>query len=102
MLEYFQDFEMANHAVSFFILTGSYPDDIFEDISIDNVKTNEKLVIKNIDDDEWSSTSKLLVSRYPLNAAKSWIEANEKEIAEWNGEELDRKIILQDGLTIGI
>jgi hypothetical protein len=30
------------------------------------------------------------------------IEAHEKEIAEWNSEELGRKITLMDGLTIWI
>jgi hypothetical protein len=39
----------------------------------------------------------LMISRYPLNAAKSWIEANEKEITQWNGETLDRKISLDLG-----
>jgi hypothetical protein len=42
-----------------------------------------------------------MISRYPLNAAKSWIEVNEKEIAEWNTEEIGRKITLH-GLLINI
>jgi hypothetical protein len=66
------------------------------------VKTNEKLVIKTrIYDNGWM-LRKLLISRYPLNATKSWIEANEKEISEWNRWELNRKIIIDDELTIAI
>jgi hypothetical protein len=37
-------------------------------------------------DDEW------VIGRYPRNAPKNWIEANEKEIAEWDTGKLDRKI----------
>jgi hypothetical protein len=96
----FQDFQIANHPVSFFIHTSSYPDDIFEEISIENVKTNEKLVIKN---GFVGVGGVLLIWRYPLNAAKNWIEANQNEItAQWDRETLDRKITLTDGLTIGI
>jgi hypothetical protein len=89
---------MANHPASFFICTSTYPEDV-EDISIDNDKTNEKLVIKIANH---GNEEKLLISRYPLKASKNWIEANENEITQWNGETLDRKITLQDGLTIGI
>jgi hypothetical protein len=45
---------------------------------------------------------KLLIARYPLNAANNWIEANEKEMTEWNRENLERKIVLNAGLTIEI
>jgi hypothetical protein len=102
IFEYLQDFKIAkaDHAVRFFIYAHIYRDDNVEDISIDNVKTNEKLVIKKANrGDVWEE---LMISRYPLNAAKSWIEANEKEIAEWNGVELDRNIVLAGGLAIGI
>jgi hypothetical protein len=89
-----QDFNEAKHAkdaVSFFVYTIIWENNV-ENISIDNVKTKEKLVIKTkaADDDRWKIM--LMIARYPLNAAKSWIEANEKEIAEWDGRKLDRKI----------
>jgi hypothetical protein len=91
---------MANHAVSFFIYTTIYRNDNFGDISFEDVKTNEKLVIKTKADKD--TILQLMISRYPLNAAKSWIEANEKEIAEWYRKGFGRKITLQNGLTIGI
>jgi hypothetical protein len=86
---------MANDPASFIIYTRLETDCVVEDISVENVKTNEKLVIKKNDDN-----TEMLISRYPLNAAKSWIEANEKEIFEWNREKLDRKINMDDKLTI--
>jgi predicted PolB exonuclease-like 3'-5' exonuclease len=89
----FQDFNEATHSISFFIYVIRRNNDV-EDISIslENDKTNEKLVIKtNVDDGEWK-TWKLMIARYPRNAPKNWIEAKEKEIAEWNGGKLDRKI----------
>jgi hypothetical protein len=71
---------MANHPASYFIHVGISQNDV-PGISIENVKTQEKLVIEaKIDHGKWKN---LLISRYPLNAAKSWIEANEKEITEW-------------------
>jgi hypothetical protein len=87
----FQDFNEANHAVSFFIYSSIYRYNNL-DISIDNVKTNEKLVIKitNRGDVE----GMLMIWRYPVKATKKWIEAYEKEIDEWDGEKLDRKMIL--------
>jgi hypothetical protein len=84
---------MANNPVSFIIyIRLNYF--VFEDISKKNVKTNEKLVIKKIDDD------KMLISRYPLNAAKSWIEAYEREIIEWDYKKLNRIINIDGELTI--
>jgi hypothetical protein len=97
----FQDFNIATQAVSFFIDNMIFEDDKFEDISFDNVKTNEKLVIKMKAGGYWKRM-KLLIARYPLNAANNWIEANEKEMTEWNRENLERKIVLNAGLTIEI
>jgi hypothetical protein len=88
-LHIFQDFKMANHSVSFIIYTSIEQNYNVEGISIENIKTDEKLVIKmKADNDD----SILLISRYPLNAAKSWIEANESEIYELDTENVDRKI----------
>jgi hypothetical protein len=80
---------MANNPVSFFIYICIAENNQDIDISFENVKTNEKLVIKTKSDGRWK---KLMISRYPLNAAKSWIEDNEKEITHWSIEELYRKI----------
>jgi hypothetical protein len=49
------------------------------------------------DDDGWK---KLMIARYSLKAANKWIEANEKEIAEWDPEKLHRKIAFNDGLKM--
>jgi hypothetical protein len=99
----FQDFQLAkhaDHAVSFFIYAIIRRDNNVEANSFDNLQTNEKLVIKkaNYDahyrHDEWKT---LLIARYPLKAAKQWIEANEQEIMQWDDhmdKEIDRKIML--------
>jgi hypothetical protein len=36
---------------------------------------------------------KVQISRYPMDATKEWIEANEKEIEEWKFDEQSRKCI---------
>jgi hypothetical protein len=89
---------MANDPASFFI----YVDigENIEDISLENLKTSEKLVIKMKPNGNWKM---LLISRYPLKAAKNWIEANEKEISEWiTSTYLDRRIYMDDELTIAM
>jgi ABC-type proline/glycine betaine transport system substrate-binding protein len=92
---------MTDHSVSFFIRTLIRDKDNVEGISFENAKTNEKLVIKteSAHDDGWKM---LMVSRYPLKAAKSWIEANENEISEWNKEKLYRKINMNESLRIAV
>jgi ABC-type proline/glycine betaine transport system substrate-binding protein len=65
-----------------------------ENISFENVKTNEKLVLKKMD----YGDQNLLIARYPLNAAQSWIESNENEICEWDNAKLDRKICMDNEL----
>jgi hypothetical protein len=99
ILNNFQDFEMANKPVSFFIYTFIDQKANVEDISFENVKTNEKLVFKTKSGANWKT---LMISRYPLNAAESWIEANEKEITGWNRRKLNRKINMVGELTIAI
>jgi predicted methyltransferase len=95
----FQDFQEANHAVSFFIYAIIRRNNNIEDISFEkNVKTNEKLVVKKANHDaEWE---KLLIARYPLEAAKNRIRANVKEITEWDRETLDRTISLDLSMPI--
>jgi hypothetical protein len=86
----FQDFENADHPVSFFIRAIIRRNNNIEDISYEN--DNEKLVIKKANHDE--NWEKLLISRYPRKAAKKWIDGNEKEITEWKRKKLNRKISL--------
>jgi hypothetical protein len=38
----------------------------------------------------------LLISRYPSNAGKKWIEENEKEAIEWEFYEQNGRILLDD------
>jgi hypothetical protein len=90
---------MTDHSVSFFIRTLIRDKDNIEGISFENVKTKEKLVIKTESADQWKT---LLISRYPLKAAKSWIEANENEISEWNKDKLYRKINMNESLRMAI
>jgi hypothetical protein len=94
---------MANHSVSFFIRTRITDNDKVQPdyISFNNIKTNEKLVIKTKCDPHCHWSKILLISRHPLNAAKSWIEANE---SEWNTSKLNRKIYvnMNDELTIAM
>jgi hypothetical protein len=90
---------MANDPVSFFIYTRIYVYSDVESISLENAKTNEKLVIKKMEG-YYDVDFNVLISRYSLDADKSWIEANEKEIIEWNDRELDRKINMDDELAI--
>jgi hypothetical protein len=97
---FLQDFEMANNPVSFFIYINRRGGN-FEDISIDNVK-NEKLVIKTESAEQIWMRQHVRISRYPLNAAKSWVEANEKKTFELGLDHviLDRKIYMDGELTI--
>jgi hypothetical protein len=89
---------MANHAASFFIYTSVNRKHNVQDISIDNVKTNEKLVIQTKSNPNWK---KLMIWRYPLNADKSWIEANEKAINQCRWK-IDRKINIDYELTVAM
>jgi hypothetical protein len=90
---------MAKNPASFFIYTKIDQDANVEDISFENVKTNEKLVIRKMEEyRDWM----LLIARHPLNAAKSWIEENEEEISEWQNWKLKRIINLDNEMTIAI
>jgi hypothetical protein len=72
---------------------------------MENGETKEKLVIKKV---ALSDKQKLalhphqlkqkvaLISRYPLNAGKIWIEANEREALDWNIDEQNRAILLDN------
>jgi hypothetical protein len=79
---------------------------------MENGETKEKLVIKNV---ALSDKQKLamqayeypfqlqimtLISRYPFNAGKKWIEANEREALDWDFNEQKRTIFVDVGNTI--
>jgi hypothetical protein len=89
---------MADNPISFFIYTSIIWKHNVQDISIDNVKTNEKLVIQMKSNPYWK---KLMIWRYPLNAAKWWIEANEKAINQCRWK-IDRKINIDYELTVAM
>jgi hypothetical protein len=70
---------------------------------MENGKTKEKLVIKKMAlSDKQKVTLRphqleqkmVLISRYPLNVDKHWIEANEREALDWDFNEQNRKIHL--------
>jgi hypothetical protein len=70
-----------------------------------NGETKEKLVIKKgkfLDKQKWSlETYRLLglvalISRYPLNASKQWIEANEKEALDWDFDDQNRRFCVDN------
>jgi hypothetical protein len=71
---------------------------------MENGGTKEKLVVKKLG---LSDKQKLalhpqfkqkvaLISRYPLNAGKEWIGANEREALDWDFDEQNRKIYLHN------
>jgi hypothetical protein len=37
-----------------------------------------------------------LISRYPLNASKQWIEANEKEALDWDFDDQNRRFCVDN------
>jgi hypothetical protein len=80
-----QDFLEADHAVSFFIRI-AVPKSFQLKISLNNNKTNEKLVVKA--EAELAGLrryeQRLLISRHPSTAAKHKLEEDEKQIFEWD------------------
>jgi hypothetical protein len=94
MIEYFlQDFKMANKPSCFLIHISYDQNKNLPHICLDNVETNEQLVIKVT---KWLHGRQMVISRYPSEAAKDWVEANEKEICDWDGRKIDRKFILEE------
>jgi hypothetical protein len=78
-------------------------------ICMQNEETREKLVIKTVEalqqDFEFRAIQpqKLaLISRYPLNAGKEWVEANEREALDWDYEEENRTICLDYPIKIAL
>jgi hypothetical protein len=69
------------------------PNNFKPEISWNNEKTNEKLVVKTggISD---KGKERLLISRHPSKAAKRKVEEDEKEILEWNEDSGPKRICL--------
>jgi hypothetical protein len=71
-----------------------------QDYCLDNGCTNERLVIKTANAPPMvfgyaagTDCKKVVqISRYSMGATKEWIEANEKEIKEWNIAKQNRLI----------
>jgi hypothetical protein len=75
----------------------------WHDVCMKNSETNEKLVIKKV-----NTTAKVrlrkhqlgqkmaLISRYPSNSYKEWIEANEREVVEWNFGDQNSRIYIHN------
>jgi hypothetical protein len=95
-----QDFSKAIHPVSFFVYAEVSENVDWQDICLDNGQTNERLVVKTIDNNpgdqlilELFGPEKLvLIARYPVAANQAWIEANEQEIVDWNFRKQNRQI----------
>ena len=65
----------SNRAVSFSIWLSFYPDAAnVQSLSMDNEKTNEKLVIKGADE----SYGDVFISRYPVGVSDKWIDEMSK------------------------
>jgi hypothetical protein len=98
---FLQDFLMATDPVTFFIRIilpkASRPQ---KGISVDNGKTNERLLTR-MEDAEFLAWDEvlMLISRYPQASTKEWIDENEKEVLEWFLID-DRKICLTKELKI--
>jgi hypothetical protein len=91
-LYFLKDFKRANKSSSFFIHIYYDQKKNLPSVCLNNAETNEQLVIKMID---WAYGRQMMISRYPSEASKDWIEANEKELCEWDLWNVDRKFILQ-------
>jgi hypothetical protein len=66
----FKDFIEARQPISFFIYLINFRAATVQILSLDNIKTNEKLVIKGAT----RKAGYLTISRYPIEAAEDWIE----------------------------
>jgi hypothetical protein len=99
-----QDFSQAIHPVSFFVSTlafGHRGNVQWQDVCLDNGQTNERLVVKKIDDPHPGDQlyyQFVLISRYPMGANQEWIEANQQEIMEWKFHEQNRRIRIERSL----
>jgi hypothetical protein len=82
---FFKDFMEARLPISFFIHLDHFRDaDTVQSFSLDNAKTNEKLVIKRVT----RRSDSMTISRFPMDAAEEWIE----EMAKYEDEDQYRNI----------
>jgi hypothetical protein len=76
------------------------------DSIMENVETKEKLVIKKMASHKVALESyeldqkMVLISRYPLNVDKKWIDTNEQEVLDWNYDEQDSRIQMDNPIRI--
>jgi hypothetical protein len=93
-----QDFlEASGQAVSFFVKVYNPSPWLnlirIQSDSVDNNMTQEKLVIKGEEDNDY-----VIISRYPMRASVEWINEMEKGVEDtekdWNYENQKRKIEL--------
>jgi hypothetical protein len=65
---------------------------------MENATTKEMLVIKKVESPKFESDvyeqEMALISRYPMEADRQWVEANEREAMEWNFDEQNGRICL--------
>jgi hypothetical protein len=67
----------------------------WQDSSTENGETKEKMVIKKVGPTvRVYQQTMALISRYPLGADKRWIEANEREVLDWQFDEQNGRICL--------
>jgi hypothetical protein len=83
-----------------------------QDICVKKGETKEKFVIKTVPLTDYQKLELrfcvdishlsnpiqkvALISRYPLNAGKRWVDENEREALEWDNDEHNRTITLAD------
>jgi hypothetical protein len=91
----------AKHPISFFIRIVVYGTFKWQDFVMDNSGTNEKMTIKNAQNNNTIQDDKLvIISRYPNDAGKGWIEENEKEVLDWDFYEQNRRIHLRKHMAM--
>jgi hypothetical protein len=73
-----QEFVDAKETISFFIQAVCFSDSKVQTSSLDNPQTNERLVIKWLDQDQICVT----ISRHPMEATEEWIEGMQNK--RWN------------------
>jgi hypothetical protein len=90
---------------SFFIRIVVDKKDHSEDISMQNDKSKEKLVIKSahsnrikVDEEE----TFLLISRHPLDITDEWVRQNEAKALRWDFDSQMRQIRLTKSLGIAL
>jgi hypothetical protein len=64
---------------------------------MENGETKEMLVLKKVASSETFYCQKMaLISRYPLGTDKQWVKANEREALNWDFDEQNGRICLDN------